>query len=85
MIVRECQRWLGLERHGKQPEGMSAAVSDSVRESSSVADASVRTRLLNGLDETSVDTATQLGACIDLTGWLAALDDFRHWLIREAA
>jgi hypothetical protein len=30
-------------------------------------------------------TALQVIDFIDLTGWLAALDDFRNWLIREAA
>jgi Fe-S-cluster formation regulator IscX/YfhJ len=29
--------------------------------------------------------ASQLVDFIDLRGWLAALDDFRNWLIREAA
>jgi hypothetical protein len=44
-----------------------------------------KTLRINNLDDSSDSDHCKLLTLMALCGWLAALDDFRNWLIREAA
>jgi hypothetical protein len=45
----------------------------------------VNTRRINGLGGKGRTHPCESLILVDLLGWLAALDHFRNWLIREAA